>query len=168
MIEIYRLDISLLWRHNGRDNVSNHQPHDCLLNRVFRCRSDQRKHRSSASLAFVRGIHRGPVNSPHELSVTRKMFPFDDVIILWIRSFQNDHIVQRCRLESIIGIATLRQYSSTIMLRRKQVNLKICIYIYMAKISFSLVKIRRQDHDVKWILWYSINLGLSLHRYHLT
>ena len=43
---------------------------------------DQRKHQSSASLAFVRGIHRGPVNSPHKWPVTRKMFPFDDVIML--------------------------------------------------------------------------------------
>ena len=39
---------------------------------------DQRKHQSSASLAFVRGT----VNSPHKWPVTRKMFPFDDVIIL--------------------------------------------------------------------------------------
>ena len=37
----------LLWRHNGR--VSNHQPHDCLLNRYSD--ADQRKHQSSASLA---------------------------------------------------------------------------------------------------------------------
>ena len=29
----------LRWRHNGRDTVSNHQPHDCLLNRLFRPRS---------------------------------------------------------------------------------------------------------------------------------
>ena len=36
---------------------------------------------SSASLAFVRGIHRWPVNSRHKLPVTLKMFPFDDVII---------------------------------------------------------------------------------------
>ena len=36
--------------------------------------ADQRKHQSSASLAFVRGIHRGPVNSPHKWPVTRKMF----------------------------------------------------------------------------------------------
>ena len=42
---------------------------------------DQRKHRSSASLAFVRGIHRWPVNSPHTGPVTRRMFPFDDVIM---------------------------------------------------------------------------------------
>ena len=41
----------------------------------------QRKHQSSASLAFVRGIYRGPVNSPHKWPVTRKMFPFDDVIM---------------------------------------------------------------------------------------
>ena len=43
--------------------------------------TDQRKHQSSASLAFVWGIHRGPVNSPHKWPVTRKMFPFDDVIM---------------------------------------------------------------------------------------
>ena len=43
--------------------------------------ADQRKHQSSASLAFVRGIHRRPVNSPHKWPVTRKMFPFDDIIM---------------------------------------------------------------------------------------
>ena len=42
---------------------------------------NQRKHQSSASLAFVREIHRGPVNFPHKWPVTRKMFPFDDVIM---------------------------------------------------------------------------------------
>ena len=46
----------------------------------------QRKHQSSASLAFVRGIHRGPVNSPHKWPVTRKMFPFDDVIMSYYKS----------------------------------------------------------------------------------
>ena len=43
--------------------------------------ADQRKHQGSASLGFVRGIHRWPVNSPHKGPVTRKMFPFDDVIM---------------------------------------------------------------------------------------
>ena len=43
--------------------------------------ADQRKHQISASLAFVWGIHRWPVNSPHKGPVTRKMFPFDDVIM---------------------------------------------------------------------------------------
>ena len=43
--------------------------------------ADQRKHQSSASLAFVPGIHRGPVNSPHKWPVTWNIFPFDDVIM---------------------------------------------------------------------------------------
>ena len=43
--------------------------------------ADQRKHQNSAPLAFVRGIRRSPVNSPHEGPVSREMFPFDDVIM---------------------------------------------------------------------------------------
>ena len=43
--------------------------------------ADQRKHQSSVSLANVRGIHWSPVNSPHKWPVTRKMSPFDDVIM---------------------------------------------------------------------------------------
>ena len=43
--------------------------------------TDQRKHQSSASLAFVRGIYRWPMTSPHKWLVMRKMFPFDDVIM---------------------------------------------------------------------------------------
>ena len=43
--------------------------------------ADQRKHQSSASLAFVRRIHQRQVNSPHKWPVTQKMFPFDDVIM---------------------------------------------------------------------------------------
>ena len=49
--------------------------------------ADQKKHQRSASLAFVRVIHRWPVNSPHKGPVTRKMFPFDDVIM-----FQEDKL----------------------------------------------------------------------------
>ena len=67
--------VPLQWRHNGHDSISNHQPHDCSD-------ADQRKHQSSVSLAFVWGIHRGPINSPHKWPVTWKMFPFDDVILL--------------------------------------------------------------------------------------
>ena len=70
---------ALQWRHNGRDSVSNHRPHDCLFKRLFRRWSE--KTLNSASLYFVRGIHRWPVNSPHKRPVRRKMFPFDDVIM---------------------------------------------------------------------------------------
>ena len=51
--------------------------------------ADQRKHQSSASLAFVGGIHRSPVNSPHKWPVTRKMFPFDDAIINQLKTDWN-------------------------------------------------------------------------------
>ena len=44
--------------------------------------ADQRKHQSSVSLAFVRGIHRWPVNSPHKGPVVQKMFPFDEIIMI--------------------------------------------------------------------------------------
>ena len=69
--------ITLLWPHNGRDCVSNHQPHDCLLNRLFRRRSKK------TSRLRVTGLCAGNslVNSPHKWPVTRKMFPFDDVIM---------------------------------------------------------------------------------------
>ena len=45
--------------------------------------ADQTKHQSSASLAFVRGIHRWPMNSTHKGPIRWKMFPFDDVIMLY-------------------------------------------------------------------------------------
>ena len=53
--------LTLQWRHNEHDGVSNDQPHDCLLNRLFRRRSKKTSK------------HKGPV--------TRKMFPFDDIIM---------------------------------------------------------------------------------------
>ena len=64
--------------------------------------ADQRKHQSSASLAFVRGIHRGPVNSPHKWPVTRKMFPFDDVIMGTMRTMKVDTIVLELSMISIL------------------------------------------------------------------
>ena len=42
--------------------------------------ADQRRHQNFASLAFVRGIHRWPVDSPHKGQVMRKVFPYDDLI----------------------------------------------------------------------------------------
>ena len=65
---------SLQCRHNGPDSISNHQPHDCLHNRVFRRRSKE------TSKLRVTGLCAG--NSPHKWPVTRKKFPFDDVIML--------------------------------------------------------------------------------------
>ena len=59
-----------------------------LLNHLFS--ADQSKHQRSVSLGFVRGIHRWPVDSPHKLRVTRKLFPFDEVIVWNALVFIND------------------------------------------------------------------------------
>ena len=48
---------------------------------IFEKKKKIKKNQSSASLAFVQGIQRRPVNSPHKWPVTRKMFSFDDVIM---------------------------------------------------------------------------------------
>ena len=64
----------------------------------------QRKHQRSASLAFVGGINRWPVNSPHKEPVTRKMFPFDDVIMTHVKAvicqeidpYHNEEAQQHC------------------------------------------------------------------------
>ena len=68
-------DLSLQWRHNERDGVSNHQPRDCLLNCLFRHRSKKTSELRVTGLCAV--------NSPHKGPVTPKMFPFDDVIMIW-------------------------------------------------------------------------------------
>ena len=73
-VNINGRSFSLQWRHNGRDGVSNHQPHDWFTQSFIQAQ-DQRKHQSSASLAFVPGF------TPHKWPVTRKMLPFDDVIM---------------------------------------------------------------------------------------
>ena len=70
---------TLRWRHNDHDGISNHQPHDCLLNPLFRRRS--KKTSKLRVTGLCAGIHRWPVNSTHKWPVIRKMFPFDDVIL---------------------------------------------------------------------------------------
>ena len=70
---------TLHWRHNEHDGIS--QISSLQIYSTVYSGADHRKHQSSASLAFVRGIHRWPVNSPHKGPVTRKTFPFDYIIV---------------------------------------------------------------------------------------
>ena len=83
-------------------------PASRLFTQPFIQQADQRKHESSVSLAFVRGIHQWLVNSPHKGPVTQNMFPFDDVIrsgyscwwwicmLFWISSNFNCYLNPRC------------------------------------------------------------------------
>ena len=93
---------SLQWHNNVRDGVSNHRHLDCLLNRLFRKTVCSRKHQSSTSLAFVRGIHRWPVDSLHKGPVTRKFFPFDDIIMLLSVNWNYGHRFQWILYQSTI------------------------------------------------------------------
>ena len=85
------MEYSLGWRHNGRDGVSNHQPHDCLLNRLFRRSSKE------TSKLRVTGLCAGnsPVTGefPAQRASNAKTFPFDDVIMT--RSFSPEVVVSR-------------------------------------------------------------------------
>ena len=96
--------------------------------------ADQRKHQSSASLAFVRGIHRWPVNSPHKWPVTPKMFPFDDVIMCrpCLRLGLSRSLLRQ-RLLSLADTLLRRKYEKklillllvSLLLTRNNLNLKM-------------------------------------------
>ena len=99
--------------------------------------ADQRKHQSSASLAFVRGIHRRPVNSPHKGPVTRKMFLFDDVIMwcVWTGS--------RCHVDVFWVITKyLTDVISTVLSGR----------ISKSSEPYSAKKTKKDYHDVDGIM----------------
>ena len=69
--------LSLQWRHNGRDSVSNHHPHDCLLNRLFRRRSKK------TSKIRVTGISAG--NSPGTGEFSTQMASYAENVSIWCR-----------------------------------------------------------------------------------
>ena len=77
--------VSLQWRHLG--SMASQSPASRLFTQLLVQGADQTKHQSSASLAFVRGIHWWLVNSPHKGPVMRKRFPFHDVIMCQSKIF---------------------------------------------------------------------------------
>ena len=89
---------SLHWRHNNHDGVSNSQPQGCLLNHLFRRRSKKTSKLRVTGLCV--GNSPRSVNSPHKGPVTRKMFPFDDVIMYMLLSIY-------CRGEAVLDISLL-------------------------------------------------------------
>ena len=89
--------------------------------------ADQRTHQSSASLAFVRGIHRWPVNSPQKGPVTRKMLPFDDVIMVWFASIHREQSVNTYPYWSTIGQSTVCIFK-TITRHTTKIYLNDCTY----------------------------------------
>ena len=84
-ISIWNCNFSDFWKCHCRDVIMGTMASKITSLQIFYSTvysgADERKHQSSTSLAFVKEIHRLPVNSPHKGPVMRKMFPFDDIII---------------------------------------------------------------------------------------
>ena len=99
--------------------------------------ADQRKHKISVSLAFVRGIHRWPVNSPRKWPVTRKMFPFDDVIIYrWQARAISARKYYCCKLEyhrqrfAATVLPVYQYWRRRCLILKFIINLKICKWVW--------------------------------------
>ena len=102
-----RFHDALPWRHNGQDSVSNHQPHGCLLNRLFSRRS--KKTSKLRATGLCEGNSPGLVNSPHKGPVTRKMFPFDDVIMEVVQKSTHKRLA-KCPPVRLLHIPKLRRW----------------------------------------------------------
>ena len=147
---------ALQWHHN-------YQPHDCLLNLLFGRRS--KKHQSPVSLAFVRGIHRWPVDSPYKGPVKRKMFPFDDVIMdiykaIWVLSTVVPLITSCNNTQFDASVLLIMNNWDPVLAIAFQNNAKYDIHIYnfsvvsyiiaWSKASFSVSKLQALDHTQSW------------------
>ena len=111
---------------------------------------NQRKHHSSSSLAFVRGIHRWSVNSPHRRPVTRKMFPFDDVIMKkWVDQITSLHMTwPNFWLEWIIRIIITAKRVLTRFRSNPFVKWFLYFAIWCAPVRFSAVINNRVRQDL--------------------
>ena len=104
--------------------------------------ADQRKHQSSASLAFVKGIPWWPVNSPHKGPVTRKMFPLYDVIMKFCHVTQLDQARRQYNTKIRVDHFSLKQ--SWLMCRDNVIQSVAAVSVLLFRsswcqvISFSL------------------------------
>ena len=115
--------------------------------------ADERKYQSSASLAFVLGIHRWPVNSPHKGSVTRKMFPFDEVIMYVRFSTQTRRPRQLCAYHSYI-ILCHTYYSFSVLYIRCISSVNVGFFTHDLKQCLS--SIVWCFHSRKCNVWYRL------------
>ena len=93
---------SLQWRHNGGDSVSNHQPHDCLLNRLFRRRSKK------TSKPRVTGLCVG--NSPRTGEFPAQMASYAENVSIWWRHHE------LCYLGSVFSVSYISEKDVNVFL----------------------------------------------------
>ena len=98
---------AFLWRHNGHDVVSNHQPHDCLLNRLFRCRSKK------ISTLRVTGLCAG--NSPVTGEFPAQMASNAENVSIWWHHHVYLYIYLMAYLNLVLGTAIKRTSRKTVL-----------------------------------------------------
>ena len=84
---------TLQWRHNERDSVSNHQPHDCLLNRLFR--------RWSKKTSKLRVTCLCAGNSPGTGEFPAQMASYAENVSIWWRHHEMSTICFTVRISSV-------------------------------------------------------------------
>ena len=124
--------------------------------------ADHRKHQSSASLAVVRGIHRWLVDSPHKGPVTRKMFPFNDVIVFG----------HHCAFICPRTIPTLGWLSAGMVIGKLQVSI-IWYHFYGSPITFQITSFKIADKiyrniTVGWLGGFGKQKSHRINHQHLT
>ena len=129
---------------------------------------DQRKHQSSASLASVWGIHRWPVNCPHKGPVTRKMFPFDDVIMRHtVRSQGISCRLLACRLTWLVTINHWQSRQRIKLHKHSYVSSKIDCFFSAVIWTHNIKEISvNHKHKIKLRVvlsqWYHIYIYLCI------
>ena len=128
--------------------------------------TDQRKYQSSASLAFVRGIHRWPVNSPHKGPVSLKVFLFDDVImyprIKFFPARWDRYLVEPLRRPSISpNWLCCSQGLTTLGILIKDMDMKTLYAItgWWGRLEMLSFPTGKNTHKIFWFdvaLWYYV------------
>ena len=118
------LAMSLRWRHNGRDGVSNHQPHDCLPNRFFRRRS--RKTSKLRVTGLCAGISPGTGEFPTQMASNA-----ENVSIWWRHHVMvADGLVKQCAMLLVISDISDR-IQQWYRIRKHFVNIKYGIKLLL-------------------------------------
>ena len=159
--------VPLQWRHDERDGVSNHKPHDCLPKRSFRHRWEK------TSKLRVTGLCEGnsPLTGefPHKEPVSRKMFPFDDVIMrvrvqLYASIASNNGPVPNSRLAIIWTIDSLdcwRMYASFSLYVLWSVASHSTYHHQCSNVQNQTMPVQLKETSIEYTTWYIISDGTT-------
>ena len=121
---------TLQWRHNGSDGVSNHQPHDCLLNRLFRRRSKK------ASKLRVTGLCVG--NSPGTGEFPAQMASNAENVSIWWRHHEGTQLTESYHLIDTNIKHVQSNYSSNFLKGMDSTQIVLFILTILADSSIPL------------------------------